>query len=165
MKECDARIFRWHDWVFFAGLLLLACAAAPTETYEMGQPIQMGPYIFELERTEQHTFYEGLEIHVIVRILENNAAPFTTTFDDFLGYWAVRDQAGNTYDAGTISPLSGDRRSSEQWVARFRIFTSPGTMGVRDPEHVGERVSDFRLFIENPFPQGEQPRRVALQLR
>jgi len=150
--------------VFSAGLFLLGCAAAPTEEYRMGQPIEMGPYVFELERTEQHSFYDGLEIHVMVRILEDNAAPFTTTFDYFLGYWAVQDQAGNTFDAG-FAPLSGDRRSSEQWVAMFRIFTDSSMMGVRDPEHVGERASDFRLFIENPFPQGEQPRRVVIQLR
>lgn len=131
----------------------------------MGQTIEMGPFAFELERTEQHSFYDGMEIHVMVRIVEDKSAPFTNTFDDFLGYWTIRDAAGNSYDCYMLKPLSGDRRSSSQWAAVFRVFTDASFMGVRDPEHIGKQASDFVLTIENPLQREGQPRLAVVQLR
>ena len=164
MKEC-AKLLQLVALASCAGFFLLGCAQ--TEESRMEQAIEMGPYVFEVERTEHHSFYDGTEIHVLVRIRRDDAAPFTTTFDEFvLGNWELTDKARNTFDCSSIVPLSGNRRSSDQWVAEFRIWTHP-MMGVRvrDRTRIGKRASDFRLIIKNPDPRGKQPRRVSIPLR
>lgn len=163
MKEC-AKLLRLVALASCAGFFLLGCAQ--TEESRMQQAIEMGSYVFEVERTEHHSFYDGTEIHVFVRIRRDDAAPFTTTFDEFVnGNWELTDKARNTFDCSGIVPLSGNRRSSQQWVAKFRIWTNPSMMGVRDPTRIGKRAGDFRLIIKSPDPRGKQPRRLSIPLR
>ena len=46
-----------------------------------------------------------------------------------------------------------------------KLRLSPSLEGVRDSARIGKRASDFRLIIDNPAPEDDQPRRVAIQLQ
>jgi hypothetical protein len=75
------------------------------------------------------------------------------------------DAAGNAFpvDPDPIDPVyrSGRPRAA-RYVARVRLSTSHE--GVRDADHLGKAASDYKLMIDNPAPEGAQPRRVSIQL-
>ena len=56
----------------------------------------------------------------------------------------------------------GGRERSDRYVAEVRL--SPSHEGVRDGSRIGKATKDFKLLIDNPAREGNQPRRVAIQL-
>src|SRR6266436_4295222 len=85
MKACASQVM---------GIVLALCASLAwvgcgkkTQEYRMDQPINMGPFSFEVERTEDSVKLvhpsEGptLEIRVYYRMLDNKTPPFGKTFD------------------------------------------------------------------------------------
>jgi len=167
MKACDSQIVG-IVLAICASLISLGCAKK-TQEYRLEQPINMGPFSFEVERTEESVKLvhpsEGpnLEIRVYYRMLDNKTPPFGKTFDETLLGVRIVDKANNTIESGGGRVVSGDGRHPSEWVDTFTV--SPSLMGVRDKSKLGQRVSDFRLIIDNPDVRDGQPERVSIQLR
>lgn len=161
-----------------ACLLLSGCA---DEVYEMGQPIAMGPWTFEIERATERTDHQGGDRYKFILItirLDNYSERHQKTFDDFMNgtvegsVWAdpqaeLVDEDGNRFVA-SISPISGGRLRSERWQAR--IVLVPSNAGLLEDasdlarEHLDKHPGDFRLVIQNPDHRRGQPRRVSVRL-
>jgi hypothetical protein len=167
MKVCDSQVM---------GIVLALCAsfASPgcqkkTQEYRLEQPINMGPFSFEVERTEESVKLvhpsEGpnLEIRVYYRMLDNKTPQFGKTLDETLLGVRIVDKANNTIESGGGRVLSGGRPHPSEWVDTFTV--SPTLMGVRDRAKLGQSASDFRLIIDNPDVRDGQPERVSIQLR
>jgi len=167
MKVCASQIIS----VAFALCISLASAGCgkTTQEYRMDQPINMGPFSFEVERTEQAESLahpsEGpnLEIRVYYRMLDNKTPPFGRTLDESLLDVRIVDKAENVIQSSGRALISGDRHHPSEWCDIFTV--SPTLMGVRDRSKLGRTVSDFRLIIDNPDVRGNQPERVSIQLR
>jgi len=135
----------------------------------MDQPINMGPFSFEVKRTEDSVKLvhpsEGptLEIRVYYRMLDNKTPPFGKPFDETLLYVRIVDKADNTIDYSGRGLLAGDRRHPSEWCDIFTV--SRMLIGVRDTAKLGQRASDFRLIIDNPDVREGQPEQVSIQLR
>jgi hypothetical protein len=158
------------------GIVLALCASLAslgcekkTQEYRMDQPINMGPFSFEVERTEEAVKLKhpsegpNLEIRVYFRMLDNKTPPFGKTLDETLLEVRIRDKAGNTIESPGPRVVSGDRHHPSEWVEIFEV--SPSLMGVRDRTKLGKSASDFRLIIDNPDVREGQPERVSIQLR
>jgi hypothetical protein len=149
-------------------MILGGCAKRTTD-FAMGEPITMGPFTFEVDRTEESESSahpsEGPipDIKVYFRMLDNRTEPFGTTIDEFLLRVRVVDRAGNTIESGGPRIISGDRRHPGEWFDDFTI--SPSLMGVHDRRRLGQSASDFTLVIDNPQVRAGQPERAAIALR
>ena len=167
MKACASQVM---------GIVLALCASLAwvgcgkkTQEYRMDQPINMGPFSFEVERTEDSVKpvhpSEGptLEIRVYYRMLDNKTPPFGKPFDETLLYVRIVDKADNTIDYSGRGLLAGDRRHPSEWCDIFTV--SRTLIGVRDTAKLGQRASDFRLIIDNPDVREGQPEQVSIQLR
>jgi len=173
--------------------LLIACGR--TEQYQMGQRIDMGPYTFEVAGAKQGTTQAGTRnatIEVLFRLHRDDTAPFTTTFDrSFESKMQLVDAAGNKFQvvpvpntqeyrvsAGGLTPVAGYWSASPEVhrggrvrsdTYRASVVLDPLYMGrglkIRHREHIGETISDFRLIVDNPQRDGDQPGRVVIQLR
>jgi hypothetical protein len=147
-----------------AGGWLTGCARA--EEYALEQPINMGPYSFEVVSAEDGQWGSAPTVDIRFRIRRDDTVPFTTTFKSSFGFkMAIVDAAGNTFpvEPDPISPVyRGGRYRSDRYLARVRL--SPSHEGVRDSARIGKAAADFRLLIENPAPEQDQPRRVAIPL-
>ena len=167
MKACDSHVI---------GIVLALCALLASlgceqkiQEYRLEQPINMGLFSFEVERTEESSKFvhpsEGpnLEIRVYYRMLENKTVPFGKTFDESLLGVRIVDKAGNTIEYSGRGVVAGDRHHPSEWCDIFTV--SPSLMGVRDKAKLGQSVSDFRLIIDNPDVRDDQPERVSIQLR
>ena len=166
MKVCDSRVVR-VALVWGIGLGLFGCAKK-TEEYRMGQPINMGPFSFEVERTEESRRLDLIggptpQIKVYYRMLYNKTPPFGTTFDEVLVDVRLVDHANNRIDWGGRVVVSGNRHHPSEWYDLFTVGRS--FMGVRDKARLGQRASDFRLIIDNPEVRAGQPERVSIPLR
>jgi hypothetical protein len=167
MKACANQVME-IVLALCASLALLGCEKK-TQEYRMDQPINMGPFTFEVARTEEAVKLahpsEGpnLEIRVYYRMLDNKTAPFGKTLDETFLVVRIVDKANNTIESGGPRVLSGDRHHPSEWVETFEV--SPSLMGVRDSAKLGQRASDFRLIIDNPDVREGQPERVSIQLR
>ncbi len=131
-------------------------------------------------------------IEVLFRLYRDDTAPFTTDFDhSFRNRMQLVDTAGNTFQVfptpntqeygmslgGEAKPIPGywptsrevyraGRRRSDTYrasIALDPVYVGRG-MKIQQREHVGETVSDFRLIIDNPKREGDQPGRVVIQL-
>jgi len=146
----------------------------------MNQPIEMGPYAFAVTRTEKWPASAAvmtsdgkcqpiptIEIRVVIHLLRDDAAPFTTDFNSFLiADMKFEDKAGNQFETSPvpISPVyRAGRYHAVDYVASAKV--DPSMVGVRDPEHLGKDPRDFHLTIGNPSHERTQPRRVAIQLQ
>ena len=151
--------------LLFAGALLAGCAR--TEEYKMGQRIDMGPYSFEVVSTDEGTWASQPTIDILFRLDRDDTAPFTTDFrSSFAFKMAVVDAAGNTFpvDPSPQSPVyRAGRDRSNRYIAEVRLADT--LEGVRDSGRIGKSAADFRLIIDNPAPEKDQPRRVAIQLQ
>jgi hypothetical protein len=158
------------------GIVLALCASLAslgcekkTQEYRMDQPINMGPFSFEVERTEEAVKLKhpsegpNLEIRVYFRMLDDKTPPFGKTLDETLLEVRIRDKAGNTIESPGPRVVSGDRHHPSEWVEIFEV--SPSLIGVRDRTKLGKRASDIRLIIDNPDVREGQPERVSIQLR
>ena len=167
MKACDRQVMG----IVFALCALLASPGCRKKAHEYSieQPINMGPFSFEVERAEQSLKLvhpsEGpnLEIRVYYRMLDNKTAPFGKTFDETLLGVRIVDKAGNTIEYSGRGVVSGDRHHPSEWCDIFTV--SPSLIGVRDKGKLGQSASDFRLIIDNPDLRDGQPERVSIQLR
>ena len=166
MKACASQVVR-IVLALCAVFALLGCEKK-TQEYRIDQPINMGPFTFEVERTEESvksSYSEGflLKIHVYFRMLDNKTPPFGKTLDETLMEVRIRDKAGNTIESPGPRVLSGDRHHPSEWVEIFEV--SPSLIGVRDRTKLGKSASDFWLIIDNPDLREGQPERVSIQLR
>jgi hypothetical protein len=134
----------------------------------MDQPISMGPFTFEVERTEESEKLahpsEGptLEIQVYYRMLDDKTPPFGKTLDESLFEVRITDKAGNSIESPGPRVVSGDRHHPSEWFDAFDV--SPSLIGIRDESNLGQRTSDFRLIIDNPDVRKGQAERVSIQL-
>ena len=131
MKACDSQVM---------GIVLALCASLislgcekKTQEYRLEQPINMGLFSFEVERTEESVKLvhpsEGpnLEIRVYYRMLDNKTPPFGKTFDEtLLGVRIVTRQTTRLNPAGaewcpelgtTLPNGSTHSRSAPRWRA------------------------------------------------
>lgn len=157
----------------WAGMLLtLACSGA--EPFTLNQPMEMGPWKFEVTRAEERIDQRGggrwKTITVYLR-LENYRERQEQTFEDFLNgsrpnsmmshpQMTLVDAEGNRFD-GIVRPVSGD-----MWMAEFLLVPDTGHL-LSDPKRLaekqlGKRPADFRLVIENPDRRSGQARRVEI---
>jgi hypothetical protein len=154
--------------IVVAFICAAACAAgcARAEEYALEQPINMGPYSFEVVSAEGGRWGSAPTVDILFRITRDDTAPFTTTFKSSFGFkMEIVDTAGNAFpvEPDPVSPVyRGGRYRSDRYLARVRL--SPSHEGVRDSARIGNTASDFRLMIENPAPEKDQPRRVAIPL-
>lgn len=153
------------------GALICAVAASAagctgTEQYALEQPVSMGPYSFAVVSADEGRWGSERTVDIAFRITRDDTAPFTDTFkSSFAFMMELVDEAGNAFpvEPDPVSPVyRGGRYRADRYVARVRL--SPSHEGVRDGARIGKTVADFRLMIENPAPQKDQPRRVAIPL-
>jgi len=148
-----------------AGTMLLGCAG--TEEYELGQRIDMGPYSFEVVSADEGRWGSEPTLGILFRLDRDDTAPFTTDFRRSFAYkMEIIDAAGNAFavDPSPQSPVyKAGRYRSDRYLAEVRLSAS--LEGVRDSTRIGKTASDFRLIIDNPDPERDQPRRVAIQLQ
>lgn len=146
MKACASHVMRIV--VALASLAWLGCAKR-TQEYQLGQPINMGPFSFEVERAEEAVRLihpsEGpsLEIRVYYRMLDNKTPPFGKTLDETLLRVRIVDRAGNTIEYSGRGVLAGDRRHPSEWCDIFAV--SPTLMGVRDRGQAGPEGIRFSI--------------------
>lgn len=148
-----------------AAACLIGCAG--TEEYALGQPVNMGPYSFEVVSADEGHWGSYPTVDIAFRVTRDATEPFTTSFSSsFADKMELVDAAGNAFPvaAEPVSPVYRAGRSrSDRYLARVRL--SPSHEGVRDAARIGKVAGDFRLVIDNPAPEGGQPRRVAVALR
>ena len=151
-----------------AGLIcaIAVSGCARTEEYQLGQRIDMGPYSFEVTRAEKGTWASTPTIDISFRLTRDDTAPFTADFNSSFAFkMEVVDAAGNTFTVAphAVSPVyRAGRYRSDRYRAEVRL--SPSLEGVRDGTRIGNAVEDFRLIIDNPAREGDQPRRVVIPL-
>ena len=162
----------------FAAVLPLGCSGAPE--IEIGQAVEMGPFVFLVERSRDAVDpFSGIkEIEVIVRLV-NFEESFTPSFDDaFNGRTrgsmmsfprcSIEDRDGNRFE-GWVTPSSGGRRF-ERWTVTFPLhdgaLSDPDSDIAREtaPKYTEKGPHDFRLQIRNPDPRPGQPTRIWIQL-
>jgi hypothetical protein len=143
----------------------LGCAIA--EEYQLGQRIEMGPYSFEVVGADRGSWASMPTVNISFRLTRDDTEPFTTDFNSSFAYkMELVDRAGNSFtvDPHPVAPVyRAGRHRSDRYRAEVRI--SPSFEGVRNATRLGKAVADFRLIIDNPARQGDQPRRVAIQLQ
>lgn len=144
--------------------LLAGCAAA--EEYQVGQQIDMGPYSFSVVSADRGRWASVSTINIAFRVNRDDSAPFTTDFRSSFAYkMELVDEAGNAFpvEPRPLSPVTrGGRERSSRYAAEVRL--SPSHEGVRDGARIGKATRDFRLVIDNPAREANQPRRVAIPL-
>jgi hypothetical protein len=164
--------------ILAAGVTTTACTTG--DEYAPRQPITMGPWTFQVERAteriENHGNLRFKMISVTLK-LENYMERHEKPFDDFMKgrtegsimehpHLALVDEAGNSFDAEDVSPLSGGSLRSESWSARFPLieFSMRESSSETAARHIEKHPADFRLVIENPDHRSGQPRKVSIQL-
>lgn len=145
------------------GILLLPGCPAKPEIYQMGEAIEMGPFVFEVEGATEEVNPREKVINVNFRLHIERSAPFKKPFGEFLSKMHLVDTAGNKIDIWGIGPVSGNQLSATEWRARVRLDQESRNGG--DAENLGDRPRDFRLIVINPDPREGQARRVSIQLR
>ena len=153
----------------FAGLVVSACDS--TTPVRIGESIEMGPYTFSVISATQGNQWESAEgtyreIVVRVRILRDDTPPYTESFSSsFIDSLRIVDAAGNSIGTSPtpVSPVyQAGRYRSQYYTCLFRYSRSSD--GVRDFDKIGTRPQHFKLLIRNPAQEGNQPRRVSIQL-
>jgi hypothetical protein len=153
-------------------LAVLSLAGCQSTTHSsIGDPIEMGPYVFSVVSATQGRQWESAEgtyreVVVRIRVHRDDTAPFTDNFtSSFIDSMTLIDAAGNSIGAtpAPVSPVhAGGRARSGYYTCLFRFSRS--SEGVRDFDRIGTRPRDFRLLIANPAREGRQPSRVSIQL-
>jgi hypothetical protein len=156
-----------------AWLALVLCACTPETEYEMGEPIEMGPFTFVIEQAYERlsAFPNGdprMEILVDLRL--DAAAGAKVKLDEFLNDTAgdrgmiihphveIRDKDGQSF-MGWVRRLSG----RQLWRAEFPLVDDAG--GVESASlYLHRRAGDFRLVIDNPDRRSGQSSRAAVML-
>ena len=134
-------------------------------------------------------------IELLLRLVRDDTAPYTTDFaHSFRTRMQLVDATGNTFRVsprtnvrdykvdlhGEVSPIGsyfptttevyrGGRKRADSYRASVEL--NPEYVGldrgmkVMHREGVGTAVTDFKLIIDNPDRQGEQPGRAEIPLR
>jgi len=150
--------------------VVIAACERPTR-YQVGQPIEMGPYSFSVTspargRTWQSSEGPYYEIEVGFRLDRDETAPFTTDFNSsFLDAMRIVDAAGNAFSCSP-GAVDGAYRAGRYRSDRYRCLFrySQSSDGVSDFAKIGTKPTDFQLIINNPEPRSGQPRRAIVQL-
>ena len=162
-------------------LIMVACSL--DEERQMRQPIDVGPWTFQvnrsLDRVDTGSSGEHSKKVIVFLKLENYMERHEQPFDDFLNgrsrsmiafpHLKLVDEAGNKFD-GWVSPESGGNMRSEEWRVEFLLIPSSMRDMLRAnasdlaAEHLDKEPADFRLLIENPDPRSGQPRRIFVKL-
>ena len=162
-----------------AGLIVMGCGSLEEKSYQFHQPIEMGPWTFEVTGTREQTENRGIRLKkIFVSLeLENYQERHEKPFDDFLNgtrknsamarpkIWLVSD-AGKKFD-GWVSPKSGGSMRSKRWQAAFELvgFSMREDSSDIAKQYLDRHPSDFRLVIQNPDRRKGQPREVTIQLQ
>jgi len=167
------------------GCVLAACAMAGCGTtqreFAMRQPIEMGPWTFEVQSaTERRESSGGQQIKMVsIELkLHNYRERHAKPFDEFLNGHSpgsimafpnmkLEDEAGTRFD-GWLVPLSGGNLRSETWRAEFPLVPSSApddNTAERAAMYLDTRLPDLRVVIDNPDRRGDQPDSVAVRLR
>ena len=161
------------------GLIVMGCSPLEEKTYQLHQPIEMGPWTFAVTGTKEQTENRGIRLKKIFVFLEleNYQERHEKPFDDFLNgrrkqsamvrpkLWLVSD-AGKKFD-GSVSPKSGGSMRSKRWQAAFELvgFSMREDSSDIAKQYLDKHPSDFRLVIQNPDRRKGQPREVTIQLQ
>ena len=174
---------RWLIALAFVGI----AGCSTTEFYELGQPIEMGPWAFEVERAweQVQTKGAGLRIKTItVTIrLHNYKERHEEPFDTFMmrpgsgiggmfmkPIFRLVDKEGTGFEA-ILTPRSGGSLRSERWQAVFELvpldMRSALSADAADlaARHLDTRLSELAVEIDNPDRRSGQPRRVVVPLQ
>ena len=137
--------------IVYGGLFLLAGFALLGVTYLLVEAQILGPFTFEVERTEEseslnHPSEGPLpEIRVYCRMLDNRSEPFGRTVNEFLLNVQVVDRAGNAIQSTGPRVVAGDRQHPSEWFDDFTI--SPSLMGVRDKSKLGHSAEKVKTTV------------------
>ncbi len=163
-----------------AALSIAGCST--TESYELGQPIEMGPWTFEVERVQDrvstHSDGHRQKIVTLTLRLHNYTERHERTFDDFMnatrsGLMSISfpklklvHEDGATFVA-SVSPVSAGSLRSERWQAQSWLL--PDNAGIRNWNELWERyadapLSELVLVIDNPDRRSGQPRKASVRL-
>jgi hypothetical protein len=151
-------------------VLTLSACAEPTPA-AIGERLDMGPFTFSVVSATQGKHWESAEgpyreIVVRIRVHRDDTAPYTETFSSsFIDSIRIVDAAGNSIGTSpaAVAPVhTAGRYRSAHYTCLFRYSRSSD--GVRDFDKIGTRPQDFKLLVTNPAPEGQQPRRVAIEL-
>ena len=149
-------------WILFISLFLLFACSKETVEYEMGDKIELGPYIFSVEKTDEKNEFTRRGWYTVFviyfRFHRVEKSPPLLKWKPFTYY--IRDHAHNSFRsiASTWDPRGG------RLVSKFLIDPDAPGAKISDPGHIGKHPSDFRLIIKNPSYQENQPRRVSVKL-
>ena len=122
--------------IVLGALMLSGCAAPAPTPAAIGDRLDMGPFTFSVVSATQGKQWQ-------------------------LAEGAAGNSIGTSPSA--VAPVhTAGRDRSEHYTCLFRYSRSSD--GVRDFDTIGTRLRDFKLMITNPAPEGQQPRRVAIQL-
>ena len=169
---------RWLTAIATVGIA--GCSA--TESYEFGQPIEMGPWSFEVERVQdvvETDSWRGTRRKVVTVTfrLHNYTERYERTFGDFMddngpGMISFPNAKLVHEDGAEFIPLfsavSGGNLRSERWRARATLIpvnvgittdTGPLAEGYADAP-----LSDLVLVIDNPDRRSGQPRKISVRL-
>jgi hypothetical protein len=173
-----------HAAIVTLSLALLSCAAILTEEQVgMNEPIEMGPWTFEVKRASAQVDMRGntpFKTVTVILKLHNYRERHEKPFDDFLNgrspkslmdfpHLHLVDESGTKFDVESISPMSGGSLRSERWRAGFLLV--PSNLGFNRSasdaaaEHLDKRPSDFRLVFKNPDRRETQAALVSVQLK
>lgn len=170
--------------IVIVSLMLQYCAAIVTEEQVgMNEPIEMGPWTFEVNRANAQVEMRGNTPYKKVTVtlkLHNYRERHEKTFDDFLNGTSpgsmmafpklhLVDEVGTRFSAELVSPMSGGSLRSERWRAGFLLVPFSLSFNTNASESAAEYLdkepSDFRLVFKNPDRRGTQPARVSVQLK
>ena len=161
-----------------AGLIVMGCGSLEEKSYQLHQPIEMGPWTFAVTGTKEQTENRGIRLKKIFVFLEleNYQERHEKPFDDFLNgrrkqsamarpkLWLVSD-AGKKFD-GSVSPKSGGSMRSKRWQAKFTLaeFSFSENSSDTAKRYLDKHPADFLLVIQNPDRREGQPRNVKIRL-
>ncbi len=179
------RSFRSDEAGFSAAMLVLAFACMTPacraeKEFAMRQPIEMGPWTFEVQSaTERDESRGGRQVKIVsIELkLHNYKERHEKPFDDFLNghtpssimafpHLELEDASGAQFD-GWLVPLTGGSLRSSLWRAEFPLVpssTSDGNTADLAAKYLDTRLSDLRIAIDNPDRRGGQAERVLVPL-
>ena len=174
---------RWLTALAAVGI----AGCSTTESYELGQPIEMGPWIFEVERVQDRVSTQSdghrQKIVTLTLRLHNYTERHERTFDDFMngrtpgGFIPISfpklhlvHEDGAEFLADVSSVSRGSLRS-ERWQAQSWLL--PDNAGITNlspswnelwERYADAPLSDLVLVIDNPDRRSGQPRKASVRL-
>ena len=157
-------------------IAIFLMAACGSDTYEMKQKIEMGPFVFEVTNaSERVEFFTGggrhKRIYVDLLLHTDKSSPSKVGFKDFMNGGAkeprmivfpamkIVDDHGKKFD-GLVNRVSGDT----YWQAEFLLVDF--RRGIKSGlDYTDRHIHNFQLVIKNPDPRKGQPSRVTIKLQ